>query len=151
MDLDGVEGVDLNALGGADTVTVNDPTGTDLTRLNLDLSGIPGSGTGTGDSQADNVIVNGTNGDDTITVAGNASGVAVIGLSAQVNITGAEAANDRPTINILGGDEVMDASGLSAGAIPLTANGGDGNDTPSGGPGVDILDGETGDNILIQD
>ena len=43
MDLNGVEGINLNALGGADTVTVNDLTGTDLTRLNLDLAGAAGS------------------------------------------------------------------------------------------------------------
>ena len=97
------------------------------------------------------------------------SGVAVIGLAAQVNITGAEAANDRLTVNTLGGDDVLDASGLSVGAIGLTANGGDGddvliggdgNDTLSGdagddvligGPGLDVLDGGTGNNILIQD
>ena len=33
MDLNGVEGINLNALGGADTVTVNDLTGTDLTQV----------------------------------------------------------------------------------------------------------------------
>ena len=38
MDLDGVERVDFNALGGADTVTVNDLTGTDVTQVNLDLA-----------------------------------------------------------------------------------------------------------------
>ena len=75
MDLDGVEAIDLNALGGADTITVNDLTGTDLTQLNLDLAARPGSGTG--DGQADSVIVNGTSGDDAITVAGDASGVSV--------------------------------------------------------------------------
>ena len=32
MDLDGVETIDLNALGGADTITVNDLTATDLSR-----------------------------------------------------------------------------------------------------------------------
>ena len=115
------------------------------------------------------MVVNGTTGDDAVTVAGNASGVSVTGLSAQVNITGAETANDRLTINTLGGDDVLDASGLSAGAILLTANGGDGddvliggagNDTLNGdagddvligGPGLDILDGGPGNNILIQD
>jgi len=73
------------------------------------------------------------------------------------------------TVNTLGGDDVVDASELSAGAIPLTANGGDGddvligsagNDTLTGGagddvliggPGLDNLDGGTGDDILIQD
>jgi Ca2+-binding RTX toxin-like protein len=166
MDLDGVEGIDFNALGGADTITVNDLTGTDVTQVNLDLASPPGSGTG--DGQADNVIVNGTNGDDAITATGDASGVAVIGLAAQVNVTGAEAANDRLTVNTLGGDDVLDASGLSAGAIGLTADGGDGddvliggdgNDTLTGGagddvliggPGLDVLDGGPGDNILIQ-
>jgi Ca2+-binding RTX toxin-like protein len=166
MDLNGVEGIDLNTLGGADTVTVNDLSGTDLTQLNLDLASPPGSGTG--DGAADNVIVDGTNGADVVTVAGDASGVAVIGLSAQVNITGAEAANDRLTINALGGDDVVTAAGLAAGAISFAANGGDGDDILiggagddtltggngddilEGGPGQDILDGGPGNNILIQ-
>ena len=112
MDVNGVEQVNVAALGGADTLTVNDLSGTGVTAVNLDLASPPGSGTG--DGQADTVIVNGTNGDDAITVAGDASGVSVSGLSAQVNITGAEAANDRLTINALGGDDVVDASGLSA-------------------------------------
>ena len=59
MDLNGVEQVNVNALGGADTITVNDLSGTDVTSVNLDLAGTPGSGTG--DGQADTVIVNGTN------------------------------------------------------------------------------------------
>ena len=32
MDLNGVENIQLNALGGADTITVNDLTGTDVKR-----------------------------------------------------------------------------------------------------------------------
>ncbi|SIO58806.1 Hemolysin-type calcium-binding repeat-containing protein [Singulisphaera sp. GP187] len=167
MDLNGVEGVDVNALGGADTITVNDLTGTDLKQVNLDLAATPGSGTG--DGQADTVIVNGTNGDDAITALGDASGVSVIGLTAQVNIKGAEAANDRLIINARDGDDVVDGSSLAAGSIAFTADGGNGddvliggagNDTLTGGagddvlvggPGLDILDGGPGDNILIQD
>ena len=39
MDLNGVEGINLHALGGkGHRITVNDLTGTDLTQLNLDLS-----------------------------------------------------------------------------------------------------------------
>jgi Ca2+-binding RTX toxin-like protein len=115
------------------------------------------------------VIVNGTNGDDVVTALGDATGVAVIGLAAQVNITGAEAANDRLTVNALGGDDVVQASGLASGAIAFAADGGDGDDVLIGGagddtltgdagddvliggPGLDILDGGPGDNILIQD
>ena len=38
MDTAGVERVDFNALGGADIVTVNDLTGTDVTDVNVDLA-----------------------------------------------------------------------------------------------------------------
>ena len=38
MDTDGVETVDFNALGGADLVTVNDLTGTDVSDVNVDLA-----------------------------------------------------------------------------------------------------------------
>ena len=37
MDLNGVEHIQLNALGGADTVTVNDLTGTGVTQVAIDL------------------------------------------------------------------------------------------------------------------
>ena len=121
--------------------------GTDVTQVNLDLAGTPGSGTG--DGSADTVIVNGTNGDDVITAVGDASGVSVIGLAAQVNITGAEAANDRLTVNALAGDDVVDASGLAADAIQLTADGGDGDDVLIGGAGNDTLLGGAGDDVLI--
>jgi len=165
MDLDDVERVDFNALGGADTITVNNLSGTDLTQANVNLAAAGGGG----DAQPDNVIVNGTSGDDVIQVAGDASGTAVLGLAAQVNITGAEAANDRLTVNALAGDDVVEASGLAAGAIQLTADGGDGadvliggagndtllggagDDVLQGGPGIDVLDGGPGNNIVIQD
>ena len=68
---------------------------------------------------ADSIIVNGTNSADVIVVNGYASGASVLGLAAQVNITAGEAANDRLTIRTLGGDDVVDASGLAAGAIQL--------------------------------
>src|SRR5262249_19469498 len=53
MDLHGVEAIDFNALGGADSVTVNDLSATDLILLNLDLHGADGGG----DGQADAVII----------------------------------------------------------------------------------------------
>ena len=107
--------INFNALGGADTITVNDLTGTDVTQVNLDLAGPPGSGTG--DGQADSVIVNGTNGADHIVVAGSASGITVSGLAASVHISGNEASNDQLTVNGLAGDDTVDASGLQANAI----------------------------------
>ena len=165
MDLNDVERVDFNALGGADKITVNDLSGTDLTELNLNLSATGGAG----DNQADTVIINGTNNDDAIVASGSAGHAVVVGLGAQINITGAEPAADRLVLNGQGGDDDIDASGLDADAILLTVNGGDGDDTLIGGagadllvgnagddrllggPGADVLDGGSGDNILIQD
>jgi Ca2+-binding RTX toxin-like protein len=145
MDLDDVEAIDFNALSGADNVVVNDLSGTDVIEVNTDLA----AGGGVGDAQPDNVIVHGTNGDDVVLAVGDASGASVLGLAAQVNITGAEAANDRLTVNALAGDDVVEASALAAAAIQLTANGGDGADVLVGGEGNDVLSGGAGDDVLI--
>ncbi len=147
MDLNDVEAIDFTARGGADQIVVHDLSGTDVTEINLNLESAPGSGVG--DGQPDNVIVNGTNGDDVALVVGDASLVSVLGLLAQVNITGAEAANDRLTINALAGDDVVEASGLAAGAIQLTADGGEGADVLIGSDGNDALFGAAGDDVLI--
>jgi Ca2+-binding RTX toxin-like protein len=164
MDLNDVESIDFNALGGADTIVVHDLTGTDIVELNLNLAASGGAG----DAQPDNVIVEGTQGADVILAVGDASGTAVLGLAAQVNITGAESSNDRLTVNAFDGDDVVEASGMAATAIQLSASGGNGddiliggagNDVLSGnadddvllgGPGLDVLDGGTGDNVVIQ-
>ena len=147
MDLNDVEGIDFNALGGADRITVNDVSGTDLVEANLNLASTIGGGAG--DVQPDSVIVQGTNGDDVALVVGDATGTSVLGLAAQVNITGAETANDRLTVNALSGDDVVEASGLAAGAIQLTADGGNGNDVLVGGDNADVLSGGAGDDVLI--
>jgi Ca2+-binding RTX toxin-like protein len=167
MDVNGTEQVNVAALGGADTITVNDLTGTAVTQVNIDLANPAGSGTG--DGQADTVVVNGTNGDDVAEVTGDASGTDVNGLAAAVHISGAEAANDRLVIHALAGDDVVSAAGLKATAIQFSADGGDGddvliggagndslvgaagNDLLLGGPGQDFLDGGPGDNVIIQD
>jgi Ca2+-binding RTX toxin-like protein len=147
MDLNDVEAIDFSARGGADTIVVNDLSGTDLTQVNLDLASTPG--TGVGDAQPDTVVVSGTNGDDVVLVVGDASGVAVLGLAAQVNITGAESANDRVVINALAGDDVVEASGLAATGIGLTADGGADDDVLIGGDGNDVLLGGDGDDVLL--
>jgi Ca2+-binding RTX toxin-like protein len=166
MDLNGLEQVNLVTLGGADNITVNDLTGTDLVQLNLDLAATPG--TTTGDGQADTVILKGTADADSIVVFGAAGSADVFGLPFGVHLAGAEPANDRLVIQTLAGDDVVEATGLAADAILLTIDGGEGDDVLLGGtgndtilggtgddvliggPGQDILDGGPGDNILIQ-
>jgi hypothetical protein len=139
MDTAGVERVDFNALGGADVTTVGDLTGTDVKTVNLDL--------GVGDGQRDRVVVDGTNGDDTINVSGDASGVAVSGLSALVAIQHQEPA-DELAVNGLGGNDAISAAALAAGAISLTLDGGAGNDELFGSQGRDQLAGGDGNDIL---
>jgi hypothetical protein len=148
MDLNDVEQVLYNALGGADAITVNDLSGTDVTEVNLNLESAPGSGTG--DGAADTVSVNGTAGDDVIVVVGSAAaGVSVTGLPARVTVVASEASLDRLVINALAGDDVVEASGLNTGLIQLTADGGFGDDVLVGSDGVDTLLGGEGDDVLL--
>jgi Ca2+-binding RTX toxin-like protein len=166
MDVGSVEQVNLVTLGGADTITIGNLSGTGVNQVNIDLAAPAGSGVG--DGQPDTIIVKGTDGADVVAIVGGASGVVVSGLSAQISITGAEAVNDQLIVNALGGDDVVQASGLAAGVIGLTEQGGEGNDVLIGsagndtllgeagddvligGPGQDLLDGGTGNNVLIQ-
>ena len=167
MDLNDVEAIDLNALGGADVLTVNDLSGTDLTAVNGDLAATIGGAAG--DGAADQVIVNAGNGDDVIAASGSAGTASVRGLAAAIAVAHADAAQDTLRVNARGGDDVVDGSGLAADAIGFQAAGGDGNDVliggagPDtllgeanddvllGGPGVDTLDGGAGSNVVIQD
>ena len=90
MDVNGVEQINVNALGGADTITVNDLTGTDVTACQPESrsDGRRPGGHRHRQWHAD---------DDDVFVSGDSTGVSAIGLAAQVNITGAEAAKDRLT------------------------------------------------------
>ena len=145
MDLNDTEVIDFNALGGADTIVVNDLSGTDVSEININLAAAGGGG----DGAADTIIINATQGDDVVIVVGDAGGVTVQGLASIVNITGFEAANDRIVINGLASDDVVEASGLAAGTMQLTENGGDGDDILIGSPGNDTLLGGFGDDVLI--
>jgi Ca2+-binding RTX toxin-like protein len=144
MDLNDVEHIDVRALGGVDTVIVNDVSGTDLTDVKTAL-GINGNG----DGAADTVTVNGTSGDDVAVAAGDNTGASVFGLSARVNVTRGEVANDRIAINTLAGDDVVDGSSLAATAPPLLVDGGQGDDVLIGGAGNDTIRGGDGDDVLI--
>jgi Ca2+-binding RTX toxin-like protein len=148
MDLDGIERIQFHALGSADNITVNDLTGTDVKQVAIDLTGSNGAG----DGAPDTVTVNATSGNDHITVASSGASVVVSGLSAQVTIDGAEAANDTLVIHGLGGNDSIDASALSAGLINLTIDAGDGNDVILGSHGNDtVIGGRGNDSALLGD
>jgi Ca2+-binding RTX toxin-like protein len=143
MDLNSVEHIQLNTLGGADNVTVNDLTGTGVTQVAIDLGAMPG-----GDGQPDTVNVNGTAGDDHISVTGSGGSLVVGGLPELVKITNAEA-GDTLIINGGAGNDTIDASGLKAGQVTLAINGGDGNDTIKGSAGDDVVNGGRGNDVAL--
>jgi Ca2+-binding RTX toxin-like protein len=144
MDLHGIEHIDFHALAGADHVTVEDLTGTDVTRVNVDLSGPDGNP----DGAVDTVTVNATAGADNFGVSGNAGGVTVFGLHAATNLSFMDA-TDQLTLNGGAGDDVINASGLAAGVLQLTINGGAGNDTIHGSQGDDLISGGTGNDVAL--
>jgi Ca2+-binding RTX toxin-like protein len=147
MDTKSVETIDFHALGGADAITVNDMTGTAVSQVNLDLAGTLG-GTA-GDGQADTVVVNGTAGADVITLSMENGALVINGLASKVVIDHFDFTIDTVKIAGLGGDDVIDASGLGANGPKLVLDGGDGADVLLGGAGNDTLLGGAGDDVLI--
>jgi Ca2+-binding RTX toxin-like protein len=145
MDIDDVELIEVNAFGSADQTTLNDVNGTDLTQLVVNLALLNGAG----DGAIDTVVVNSTNTDDFTIVAGGSAGVSVYSVAGAVlEVTGAEV-QDVLSVQLLAGDDSLDASGIAEGAISLTADGGEGNDVLIGGAGNDTLFGRAGDDVLI--
>jgi len=129
MDLDNVERIQFEALGGADKIVVNDLTGTDVKQVDINLAGaLNGSA---GDGAADTVTVNGTDGNDHINVTASGTLVTVSGLPAQVTIDHAEGRDPGDHLVIKGGagNDTINASALAAGTIGVTVDGGAGNDT----------------------
>ena len=141
MDLDNIETIDVHALGGVDAITVNDLTATDVNEVKIDLGA-----NGVGDGSADTIILDATNGNDVITITNDNGVVTVKGLGADVTITDFDV-DDSIVINGLGGDDVINATGLTG--MQLVANGGEGDDILIGSAGNDVLHGEAGDDVLI--
>jgi Ca2+-binding RTX toxin-like protein len=146
MDLNGLEEIDLAVLGGADNVTVNDLSGTGMTKVAADLGAIGGGD----DGAADQVIVNGTSAADTIrATAAGAGSVQVTGLAAEIDIAHANPTQDQLSVNGLAGDDQINGSGLTTQSILFRADGGDGNDFIVGGDGNDVLLGGNGDDVIF--
>ena len=78
------ERVDVNPAGGADTMRVEDMSGTDTKLVTWELA--PFRGTTATDGAADSVLVNGTFGNDTVNVTAAGQQVRVAGLAATVEI-----------------------------------------------------------------
>ncbi|MBE3638840.1 calcium-binding protein [Mangrovicoccus algicola] len=130
----GGKGNDLMRGGaGADTMVWNNGDGSDV------MQGGLGHDTG---------VVNGADGaGDAFVIAGSAGDVSFARTNLgpfTIDIAGTE----RLEVNGQGGDDVIDASALEAGAIRLKADGGAGDDILTGGAGDDVLLGGTGNDWL---
>jgi Ca2+-binding RTX toxin-like protein len=154
MDLDDVENILTQALGGIDNAVVNDLSGTDVKSIEFDLENAVGGNTG--DGAADSVTVRGTNNNDTVAIASNSGAVDVTGLPAAVKIDHPEAANDSLLLETLGGNDTVNGAVGVAALIKVTVDAGAGNDTINGtdaserllgGDGNDAIDGNRGDDV----
>ena len=112
MDVNDVENFTINALGGADSIVVNDLTATDVTQVTVNLSGSIGGSAG--DAQIDTVTVNATDGADTIDMLGIGTFYSVLGLPALVAVNQSDA-TDRIIIQGGGGNDSLSASALPSG------------------------------------
>ena len=116
MDLVRVENINVSTIGGADTVTLNDLSGTGVKQVNVEL----GSAAGGGDAVADQVIANARSTDDAINVHINGSTLVVGGLGALLTVNDAEAI-DTLSINALAGDDTLRFNGSTTSENLLVA------------------------------
>lgn len=147
MDAQAVERIEFLALGGADVIVVDDLTGTGVTDVKLGLGSTLGGGSD--DGQPDAVFVNGTAGDDVITLAKTSAGVVLNGLPAKVTVTDSEPSEDRLVVSGLAGADVLNASALPANQVTLILEGGDDADLLVGSDGADLLVGGRGNDTLL--
>lgn len=118
VDLNDIEVIDYNALGGADIVVVNSLAGTDVTDVNAKLAGtLNGAST---DGAADSIVVRGTAAADAFVVAGSTGFVDVTGLAYDVHISVADPTTDSLNVQGLGGTDTVDTTGLAGVSILFT-------------------------------
>jgi hypothetical protein len=121
MDMGQVERLDLTALAGIDTFTLNNMSGTDFRQADVDLSG-PAGGP---DGAADIVTVNGTARGDEIAVTTDGINVDVAGLKTGLHLTGSEAADTLQVNSLDGDDDVSVDDAVSAVITPSVDLGAD--------------------------
>jgi Ca2+-binding RTX toxin-like protein len=128
MDLDDVEQVDVAALGGADSLTVNDLAGTDVMLTRALLASTLGGAAG--DAQVDTVTLNGGAAADTMLLGGAGGFVSVARGAQLLQVHTSEPASDRLVVNGLGGDDTFSAGPAVLALTRLTLDGGAGSAMP---------------------
>jgi Ca2+-binding RTX toxin-like protein len=120
MHMNRVEDVELQALGGNDTIAVGDLSRTSLRLADLRLSG-SGGADGTADGVLDTVAVQGTDGADHITVGATGSTADITGLSTETRISGADTP-DQLHISTGAGDDSVDVGSAAAALLQISTD-----------------------------
>ena len=106
MDMSDLERLDIMPAGGADTMHVDDMSGTETKVVTWELA--PFRGTTASDGSQDSVTVNGSNGDDNITVTSGGQQVRVAGLATVVEVNRADKSLDTLFVDTrLGSDSIF--------------------------------------------
>lgn len=121
MNMDSIEGLDLNTLGGADVVDVGSSSGTGLAHVELGLAGSSGAP----DGAADQVTVSGTDAKDNIRVRVDGDTATVRGVQPSLSISGADAALDHLQINAAGGRDKVSVKQDVSSVIQVSVDLGD--------------------------
>jgi Ca2+-binding RTX toxin-like protein len=149
ISLNAVERMQVLVGGGSDIIDVNNLAGTGAKLVAIDLAAFVGSPVG--DGASDSIRVDGTAGNDLVTIGKIAGGVTIAGLPAQVTVIHAD--NGGSVVDLLeisggAGNDTFNASAMS-GALHLQVGGDNGNDSILGGAGPDNLHGGLGRDTLI--
>lgn len=146
IDAAGIQQLNLVGNGGADSLTVNDLSTTDVRLVNADF--------GPAGASTHSIVVNGRQLSDNILITTpGANTVKVAGLAYDVNLSGVTT-GDSLTVNGNGGNDIISAVAGVEAAIKFTLDGGAGDDTLSGdgtllgGDGNDTLTGGAGNNVI---
>ncbi|MCF3643246.1 hypothetical protein LXM94_25130, partial [Rhizobium sp. TRM95111] len=114
MDLDGVEKIQFSAFGGADVITIGDLGGTGVEQVEIDLAEAANL------AEADTIIVNGSDGSDTLSLSKTQVDAKVVVLGAQ--------AGDLLQVNAGAGDDIFNFVPRQ-GVTGVTFDGGAGHNT----------------------
>lgn len=144
-ELKNVEKVKIDLRENPDSVMVGDLSGTDVTKVTIDLSRTAGKAP---DGEVDSVIGEGSNGRDEISVVDTANGFKILGLDADVKVKHIDEGMDRVVLKGMGGKDTLDASGLPKNYLQVELDGGNGKDTLIGSKGDDDLFGGEGKDTI---
>jgi hypothetical protein len=126
MDFHGIENILVHAVGGTDTITVQDLTGTGIKNVGVDLAAT--SGGTTGDGQVDTVTVNAPTSADNLSVVVGPTAVVVKGLDWTTRVRNPEL-TDKLQIFGNDGNDTVSVTAAVASELALGIDGGTGKDT----------------------